>query len=271
MKDNKVIQNDLKTLLKGYLKDDSLDNLLNNSNFESVRYVSLNNLHDNFFIEKCKIDESKIVNLKNNIEKNGVLTPFIVRKNKGYYEVILYRLNFLACLSLNIKEVPIIEVNLNDEETLIFLLSEIKNRKTINYLEYSICINLLKTKFNYSNQELSKMLDISTSQVVNLCVLANSNDLIKKEVSLGNLSYSKARTISRLKEEDSKIILDKIKKDNLSVREIEDLVRELKEDSSFNNKYEYLIDEDNLLINIKFNDKDEFNKFIKKNNKYFKK
>ena len=209
-KKNKIVQNDLKDLLQKFLQDNTVDEILKHSEFETVKNVPLTLVEDNHFLKDIKIKKENIESSKKSIKSNDIITPLIVRKNKGKFELIRGRDYYFALLELKVKEVPVLEISINDEGSLLILMNDLKSKKYINFFELSECIKILKENYHYSNQKISNYLSISISQVINLYVISNSFDEIKELCKNNKLSYSNAKILARLNKEDALLILEKI-------------------------------------------------------------
>ena len=269
-KKNKIVQNDLKDLLQKFLQDNTVDEILKHSEFETVKNIPLTLVEDNHFLKDIKIKKENIESSKKSIKSNDIITPLIVRKNKGKFELIRGREYYFALLELKVKEVPVLEISINDEGSLLILINDLKSKKNINFFELSECIKILKENYHYSNQKIANYLNISIPQVINLYVISNSSDEIKELCKNNKLSYSNAKILARLNKEDALLILEKINKEKISAREVEHLARISKNKEEKEN----LINENdinNLSLTLNFNNKKDLSKGIKEINTLIKK
>ena len=269
-KKNKIVQNDLKDLLQKFLQDNTVDEILKHSEFETVKNVPLTLVEDNHFLKDIKIKKENIESSKKSIKSNDIITPLIVRKNKGKFELIRGRDYYFALLELKVKEVPVLEISINDEGSLLILMNDLKSKKYINFFELSECIKILKENYHYSNQKISNYLSISISQVINLYVISNSFDEIKELCKNNKLSYSNAKILARLNKEDALLILEKINKDKISAREVEYLARISKNKQESENLIKES-DIEGLSLTLNFNNKKDLSKCIKEINTLIKK
>ena len=275
MKKNKILHsNNLKSLLQQFLSDDTVDELLKHSEFETIQSIPLEKIQDNHFISDAKIKDDDLEVSKRYISSNGVISPLIIRKYLDGYEVVIGRIMYKAMKELKVLNVPALEVNINDEETLNLLVNEIIERKNYNCYELSLALGRLKTDFNYSSKELRELAKVSFPQLVNLIALNNACKEVRDDVASGKLQYCHARSICRLSDKDAKRILKLIYEKNLSVREVEALARECKNKAhkdSLTYLTEYNLDRKNLRLTMTFEDLldleigyNEINELIKK-------
>lgn len=282
MKNSKILPKDnLKSLLSQFLNDDTVDELLKHSEFETIQSIPLEKIIDNHYIAEAKIKEEDLEVSKRYLALNGSIVPLIVRKYQDKYEVIIGRVMYQAMKELKLLKVPALEINVNDEETLNLVVNDIIERKNFNSYELSLALGHLKTDFNYSSLDLRNLAKISFPQLVNLIALTNACKEVREDLASGKLKYCHARSICRLNDDDARRILKLIYENNLSVREVESLARQCKNKQHVDN-LTYLrennVDRKNLKISIYFEDLfelemgfNEINELIKKRRMKIKK
>lgn len=258
--DNKILNNSLKKLVARFGREDFVSSIVKNSSKEDITKLPISELVDSHYLKKAKLDDVKITQAKKQMN-NGFYDPIIVRSYQNKYEVVVGRVKFYAAKELKLDSVDVVVLNLTDEETLLFMLKEIKDRKTINIYELSLICNNLKNTFNYKNKELCDYLDQSSSQISNLLQIINLPQEVLAEISMNQISYGHAKAISRLPEEDLLRVFNEIKEKHLSVRQTEELVRKTKKtDPKKDIKVEEIIEEkveeniDPLRMEISFMD-----------------
>ena len=99
---------------------------------EEIRTIALNRLHP--FEEqpfKVRLDES-MDELVESIKESGVLSPIIARPDKdGGYEILSGHRRAKACEIAGIKDIPVIEKNLDDDAAAILLVDSNLQREYI--------------------------------------------------------------------------------------------------------------------------------------------
>lgn len=243
MSDEKLLKNSLKKLVNRWSKDDFLKSLDISSSKENMINVPLSEIIDNHYIKKAKISEVKIRSEARAFSEGDIYEPLYVRKNKDKYELIIGRVRYFAAKQIHLNEVPVIVLNLNNEEMLLALLAEIKDRKSTNFYELILVCNALKEEYGYKNKELSSFLDQSKSQISNLLRLLSLPEEALIDLSLGKLSYGHAKAISRLEKEEVTKIIERIYNEKLSVRQVEEIVRTIKGPAIIEKKEEVIIEQ----------------------------
>ncbi len=270
-----IIKKSLKELIEIFSKDDVIFNIEKNYHKENIKYLSCDEIIDNKFIKTARIDKETIETIEKSIITNGLYNPLIVRESKtlGKYEVIIGRKRWIASKKLNKQEIPVVVKNYTDEEVLLILLCDSRENKNFNPIELALIIEKLNKSFHYKKKDIAEILHESTSQISNYVALLKMPKEIIYEVSTNKLSFGHARAIARLNEKEMKTVLKKIYQYNLSVRDTEDLVYNMKSKDSFIVKKKYAIRRnDKNTILIKFNNDydiveiiDKLENFLSKN------
>lgn len=260
---NKKIKTNLKTLLKRYSKSDVIRNLERNYSQETSISISTSNLYISKYLSNIKFSNEKLKSFRGSI-KQGLYQPLIVRKNNNKYEIIVGRRLFFAAIKENIERINAIVYSFTDEETLLILAAHIREQKSYNVIEEAYICSYLKKDFHYKNKDLSILFNQSESQISNIIKLLALDKKVISLISNGDISYGHAKVISRLSKEKVNDIVDKIIKENLSVRDVERLV--------YKKKVDFNMVESNKSITLNFvSEKDkkkalkEINKLIEKN------
>ena len=119
MKENKILkENNLEDLIKKFSKSDIVSSIRENYSKENIKYISNYLISDNKYLEKAKVFDSNLKNIKSSIEENGVYKPFYVNYKDNKYEVIIGRKRLRASKELKEENVPCIVFSVNEHEEL---------------------------------------------------------------------------------------------------------------------------------------------------------
>lgn len=276
MSENKFIKNDLKSLIEKFSKDDVITSIEKNYQKDKVQFVHVNDIVDNKIIKSAKIDEKTIKNIEKSIIEHGLYNPLIVRNTKnGKFEIVIGRKRWIACKKLNYSNVPIIVNDYSDQETLLILLCDSRENKNFNPIEVALIINALTVKFDYKKGDIAEILHQSPSQISNYLSLLTLPSPIIYDVSTNKLSFGHAKALAHLENEKEIMnIVNKIYDFNLSVRETENLVYSLKDESTkYTKNYVLKKKENTIIIQVNKNqdDKAVYNKINDLLKNHFKK
>ena len=174
-------------------------------------------------------DKEKLKELTDSIRERGIIQPIIVRpdkSDKGRYEIVAGERRWLASQNAGLHEVPVVILDIDDEKSLEFAIVENVQRQDLNPIEEAQGYQKLIDEFNYNQEKLSKFIGKSRSYIANSLRLLTLPLEIINLVSDGNISSGHARSLIGLM--NAKEIANKIIEKNLSVRQVENLVKTLK-------------------------------------------
>ena len=215
----------LSKLVKKFSQEDVI--LQMEKEYRSVASVNipLEKIDDNSYVNKVIFSKKTVNLLGKSIKEKGFFNPLVVRPKGDRYELILGRKRYFGAKNIDLKEVPAIIREVDDEEVLLMLLADVRDEREGNIIEMALICTALSKKFNYSQATLGKLSHQSRSQVTNIVRLLSLPDKVIKEVMLGELSYGHARALLGLEKFEIEEALNTIHRNKLSVRETEALVK----------------------------------------------
>ena len=191
--------------------------------------ANISDLSPNKYQPRVHFDEEKLIELANSIRKNGIIQPIAVREDKvdpGRYEIIAGERRWLAAQKAGLHEVPIIILDLDDNETLEVAIVENIQRDDLNVIEEARGYQRLSEEFGYDHEKIAKFMSKSRSHISNtLRLLSLPKDVIGL-IEEGNLTAGQARPLIGLPSATN--IAEEIVAKNLSARSVELLVRSKK-------------------------------------------
>ena len=252
---------------------------------DKIVEIALEEIKKNPYQPRTYFNEEKLNELKESIEKNGLLQPIIVKKAvKGYY-IIAGERRYRAFELLGRKEIPAIIKEMTDEEMMVFAVLENLQREDLSALEESESYKNLMDKMSLTQEELAKKLGKSRPYIANSLRLLKLPAEIKNKLEQGVISAAHARTLLALKtkkamEDVCTLVIER----KMSVRELEEYVAKLlkpKEVKKPKAKDIFIEEQENILkkrlgtsvtikqgrnkkgkIEIEFKDNDEFERII---------
>ncbi|NJM17317.1 MAG: ParB/RepB/Spo0J family partition protein [Richelia sp. RM2_1_2] len=232
-------------------------------------------------------DPKKLAQLVQSVKEHGILEPVLVRPlAHGKYELIAGERRIRAARTVGLVEVPIISLELDDQQALQIALMENLQREELNPVEETEAIlELLSLSLKESANEVISLLHRFFNAKQRSLSL-NQNDLIKLEqvesilqtigkfnaasfrssrlpllklpeeilssLQQGEIEYTKAQAIARIKSEQQRTELLKIAiADNLSLSEIKTRVKALQSESQSHNAVTERLNAINKLIRQK--------------------
>ncbi len=269
MNNNKIIDQDLKELVKKFAKSDVIRDMEKEYQSNSIKDIETKLIDDNAFLKKAKLSETLLKSIGETLKKNGFRTPLIVRGKKDHYEIVLGRKRLLAAKMFKISPIPCIVLNVSDEDLLFTLLSDINDHKERNIVEMALVLDKIIKEYNYSQNNLATLIHISRPQVTNIVRLLTLPEPVLNDLSSGRLTYGHAKALVALPESIMQDLLKRIYADNLSVHDVEKLVYAYKHDvndekfkKKIDSKYHCDSSYARLQVTFKFNSENERDKFL---------
>ena len=162
---------------------------------DKVLEISLEEIKKNPYQPRTIFNEEKLDELKESIEKNGLLQPIVVKKAvKGYY-IIAGERRFRAFELLGKETIPAIVKEMTDEEMMVFSVLENLQREDLSALEESESYKNLMDKMELTQEELAKKLGKSRPYIANSLRLLKLPTEIKNKLLSGELCAAHARTL----------------------------------------------------------------------------
>lgn len=186
-------------------------------------------LNRNRFQPRMHFDEVKLEELAQSIKKNGVIQPIVVRLDKhnfSKYEIIAGERRWLAAQKAGLHEVPIVILDLDDNESLEVAIVENIQRQDLNIVEEAKGYKRLTDEFEYDHEKIAKFMSKSRSHVSNTLRLLTLPADVLGMIIEGNLTAGQARPLIGLSNVTE--IAEEIVSKKLSARSVELLTREKK-------------------------------------------
>lgn len=230
--------------------DQSNETIVQKASTTSYLSVSIGDLARSQFQPRNYFDDKKINELAQSIKKNGIIQPIAVRKSKNNeYEIIAGERRWIAAQKAGLHEVPVIVLDLTDNQSLEMAIIENIQREELNSIEEAKGYDRLIKQFNYDHEKLSEFMGKSRSHIVNTLRLLNLPQEVIKLVDEGKLSAGQARPL--VGRHNATTLAQTILKEKLSARSIENLVKNDKEKEKNKNSKRKITDPNILLAQRK--------------------
>lgn len=206
-------------------------------------------------------DPQKLQQLVQSVKDHGILEPLLVRSlSEGVYELVAGERRYRAALEVGLTEVPVVVRQLSDEEALQLALIENLHREDLNPVEETEGIlQLIALKLSQPTTSVIKILhrmqnetegkvthnvmgnaeaqviqDIFTglglmtweSFVKNRLPLLNLPQEVMEALRTGQIAYTKAQVIARVKDSESRqALLEEAIQEDLSLSQIKERIK----------------------------------------------
>ena len=173
--------------------------------------------------------ETSLDELSQSIKQKGILLPILVRPlGEKEFQIIAGERRWRAAQKAGLNEVPVIIKNFNEGEVLEIGLIENMQRENLSAIEEALGFEKLQKEYNYTQENLSKILSKSRAYVANALRLLSLPHKVQQLVQSGDLSSGHARALIVLA--DPLPVAKFAIKKGMSVRQLEAYVSYLKKD-----------------------------------------
>lgn len=209
-----------------------LDALLGNidDSTDEVLMIPIKECRTNPYQPRKTFDADALEELKVSILEYGIIQPLIVRKSIKGYEIVAGERRFRAAKLAGLDEVPAIVKDYDDAKMMEIALLENLQREDLTVIEEALAYKSLIVELKLTQEELSEKIGKSRSHIANTMRLLTLPDNVISFINNGQLSMGHARALLGLKNKDDlNQIVKKIIKEQLNVRQVEQLVANLNE------------------------------------------
>ena len=207
--------------------------------------IKISEIRSNPYQPRKIFDEEALNELASSIKEPGVVQPIIVKKSIKGYELVAGERRTKAAKIAGLETVPAIVKDFDDEQMMEIALIENIQRENLNPIEEAMAYDSILRSSNITQDELAKKFGKSRSYITNSLGLLRLPDDTKKYVEDNKLSMSHARALSKLEDNDQiNRLANKIVNENLNVRAIENITRdihdqEIKKEKAENTLFEF--------------------------------
>lgn len=190
--------------------------------------VAVDQVRPNPYQPRKSFDEARLKELAQSIQQHGVFTPILVKKSVGGYELIAGERRLRASKMAGLEKIPAIEMEFNDQQMMEIALLENIQREDLNVIEEAQAYEKMIQRLGYTQEELASHIGKSREHVTNTLRLLKLPVNLQGYVISHQLSMGHARALlSIIDPQKMETLAKKIIQEQLSVRAVEKLVKEL--------------------------------------------
>lgn len=237
----------------------------------SISNIPIDQIETNPFQPRTEFEEEALEQLAASIKQHGIIQPLTVRKmNAERYQLISGERRYRASQLAGLKEIAAYIRVANDQEMLEMALVENIQRENLNAIEVALSYQRLLEECKLTQEELSKKVAKNRSTITNHLRLLKLPAEVQVGIREKAISMGHARAIVSLDDEEAQIeVFEKTVDDKLSVRQVEDWVRNFNKQlpSSKTKKEKVRPSEDELAFSDELSDKLGVKVSLNKSNK----
>jgi len=171
--------------------------------------------------------ETELDELAASMRERGIIQPIVVRPVRGAadsYEIIAGERRWRAAQRAGLHVVPIVPLDVSDDEALQLAIIENVQRADLNPLEEAAGYQSLVNEFGHNQDAIAKMVGKSRSHVANTLRLLKLPQSVQAYIGAGKISAGHARML--VGQPDPEQLAREIMDRGLNVRQVEALAQE---------------------------------------------
>ena len=201
---------------------------LNEGNSDIVKDIDLDLIVENPYQPRKNFDETALRELSESIKRHGLIQPIIVIEKDGGYMLIAGERRFRATKMLGESKIKAIVADIESQSLRELALIENIQREDLNPIELANSYKELIDEYKITQDGLANIIHKSRVQITNTMRLLSLSAVTQEYIKEGKLTQGHAKVIVGLEPNDEKTAVDTIIGQRLSVRETENLVKNLK-------------------------------------------
>ena len=201
------------------------------SGSQSIGEIEISQIEANPNQPRREFSEEALQELADSIKELGIIQPITLRKmGKDKYQIIAGERRFRASQLAGKTTIPAYILKADDEDTMEMALIENIQREDLNALEIALAYQQLIEQHNLSQEQLSKRVGKGRATIANFLRLLRLPATIQVALKEKRIDMGHARALLSLDNPAEQIkLFHDIEANSYSVREVEDIVRKMKE------------------------------------------
>jgi len=198
----------------------------------AIANIEIDKIEPNPFQPRTDFDEDALNELSQSIKEQGIIQPITVRK-LGYdkYQLISGERRLKASKLAELTSIPAYIRIANDKQMLEMALVENIHREDLNAIEIAISYKRLVEECDITSDELSEHVGKNRTTITNYLRLLKLPPEIQIALRDNKISMGHARALINIDDIETQLtILKNILSKDLSVRKVEEIVRNLSQD-----------------------------------------
>lgn len=216
---------------------DRLGHDTNSSDGKGTTLVDISKIEPNQDQPRKKFDEDALIELSDSIKLHGIIQPLAVQKRDGYYEIIAGERRWRAAKMAGLKEVPVMVMDLSDQEIAELRIIENIQRQDLNPIEEALAYKRLLNEFNLKQDEVAERVSKSRTAVTNSMRLLKLDERVQQMLIDDMIASGHARALLGIEDHEKQYELaQKVFDEKMNVRDVEKLVKKQNEDAKAKTK-----------------------------------
>ena len=169
-----------------------------------IRMIALEKIDPN--PHQARSELGNIQELMDSIKSKGVLEPILVRLKADRFEIIAGERRYIASKNIGLKEIPCIEMDVQENEAMEIALIENLQRKDLDLFEEADGLNALIDLYGYNHQEVSEKIGKARSTITEILSISKVPEKIREIIKTSGV-FSRSTIIEIAKQKSDSDML----------------------------------------------------------------
>ena len=200
-----------------------------NPSLGTIGSVKISQIEVNPFQPRTDFDINALKELSESIKLQGLIQPITVRQSgQNSFQLISGERRLRASKLAGLTEIPAYIRTANDQQMLEMALIENIQRENLNAIEVALSFQRMIDECDLKQEQLGERVSKNRSTVTNYLRLLKLPPAIQASIRDKEISMGHARALISVEDSDKQLyIFQEIIKHGLSVRKVEELVRQI--------------------------------------------
>ena len=202
----------------------------------SVVEIEIDSIEPNPYQPRKSFDEASLYELSSSIQEYGLLQPILVYKEEEKYILIAGERRLRASKLIHCKTIKAIVAEIDLSRLREIALIENIQREDLNPIDLAKAYEELIQTHCLTHEDLAHRIQKSRTQITNTLRLLNLHPNVQNFLAGGKITQGHAKVLVTLEQDQQEKIAQSIIGQKLSVRETEDLIRQIKRSQNHEKK-----------------------------------
>lgn len=218
----------LSALIPDEPKED-IEEIKRDKTINKVINIDISMIEPNVDQPRSSFENESLTELSESIVAHGMIQPIIVREIEDGYQIVAGERRWRAAIEAKLKEIPCLVRKIKQQESAEIALIENIQREDLNSIDEGIAYKKLISKYQLTQDEISKIVGKSRSYIANVTRLLKLDDRVIEYIRNNKISNGHGRTLLVIEDKEKQFnIANLIIEKKISVRDTEKLVNEIK-------------------------------------------
>lgn len=214
----------------GYINKEVVSSELKPKDTADVLRIPMDLIEPNPYQPRMSFDQEALAELADSIRTLGLIQPITVRRKGGKFQIISGERRYRACLEAGMDMIPAYVRDASEQGMLEMAIVENIQRADLDPIEIAMSYQRLMDECSLTQEQLSSRVGKKRASVANQMRLLKLPAKVQHDLKVGLISTGHAKVLLGIEDEALQMNLcDRIIKDGLSVRGLEDLLKQAHE------------------------------------------